>query len=93
MTDEKPTYEDIVAYAQEAGLIGKIDTVRFYDYYAKQEFMFRGAIMDWKGKMREWAKTQTKKIIPNAKETAAQHKYSKIDVNLLNQVQKAFGLV
>lgn len=91
MTDSIPTYEDIVAYAEEAGLIGKIDTVRFYEYYEKQDFMFRGAIMNWKGKMHDWAKNQYRKVIPTAKEKSAAPKEA-IRVDLLAEVKRVFAM-
>jgi len=68
------TYDEVVAYAKEAGLIGKIDTVRFYEYYAKQSFMYRGQPMDWKGKMHEWAKTQRGAVRQSATEYKAVEK-------------------
>lgn len=100
MSEQKPTYEDIVAYCMEGGLIGKVDTVKFYDYYGKQNFMFRGQIMDWKNKLHEWASGQKSKIIQKAKEANAvaslsaksKKANSGIDVGQLAYVQKVFGL-
>ena len=68
MTDRAPTYEEIVAYAASEGLIGKVDTVKFYDWYAKQNFMYKGYIMDWQGKLHEWASRQKGTIKQTAKE-------------------------
>ena len=74
MTERAPTYEEIVAYADSEGLIGRIDTVKFYDFYAKQNFMYRGYIMDWKKKMHEWADRQKGAVKQSAKEYNALNK-------------------
>lgn len=58
MTEKAPTYEEVVAFAKSEGLLGKVDTAKFYDWYAKQNFMYRGYLMDWKGKLHEWAARQ-----------------------------------
>lgn len=100
MTDNKPTYEDIVAYCVEQKLIGKVDTVKFYDFYAKQNFMYRGYVMDWKGKLREWAGSQKSRIVQSAKEANAVASLSKkdnrspfgIDTNQLAYIQKVMGM-
>ena len=68
MIETKPTYEEIVAYAHSEGLIGKVDTAYFYDYYDKQGFTYRGAIMDWQGKLHEWADRQKGTVKQSAKE-------------------------
>lgn len=77
MAEQKPTYEEIVAFASSEGLIGKVDTVKFYDYYDKQNFIYKGYIMDWQGKMREWASKQRGTIKQSARE-----------YNVLNKTQK-----
>ena len=68
MIEMKPTYEEVVAYANSAGLIGKVDTAYFYDYYDKQGFTYRGAIMDWQNKLHEWAGRQKGAVKQSAKE-------------------------
>lgn len=73
---DKPTYEELVAYAYSEGLIGKVDTVKFYDYYDRQNFQFRGMLMDWKGKLHEWASKQKSAVIQTAKEANAIQKMS-----------------
>ena len=50
-----PDYEDIVRYCAENGLIGRLDTVRFYDFYAGYHFRYKGKPVDWRAKAREWA--------------------------------------
>jgi len=68
MTEKAPTYEEIVSYCNDNDLIGRVDTVKFYEYYAKQNFMFRGAIMDWQSKLHEWAERQKGTVKQSAKE-------------------------
>ena len=88
MTDNKPTYEEVVAYAKNEGLIGKVDTVKFYDFYNKQGFMYRGAIMDWKKKLHEWASSQRARVMQSAKEAEAIRAMGKkIDTQQLETIQ------
>ena len=70
MNEMKPTYEEIVAYCDSEGLIGKVDTVKFYDFYNKQNFMYRGYLMDWKKKLHEWAARQKGTV----RQTTTEHK-------------------
>lgn len=70
MTEKAPTYEEVVAYAESEGLIGKVDTAKFFDWYAKQNWMYKGYLMDWKGKLHEWAARQ-KGVV---KQTAVEYK-------------------
>ena len=77
MTDRKPTYEEVVAFADSEGLIGKVDTVKFYDFYNKQNFMYKGYLMDWQSKLHEWAARQRGTVQQSAKE-----------YNVLNKSQK-----
>lgn len=53
-----PTYAEVVNYANEQGFLGKIETKKFYDYYAKSGFSYHGLPQDWKAKMHEWARRQ-----------------------------------
>jgi len=69
MTD-MPTYTEVVAYANAQGLIGKIDTSKFYDFYERQGFLYRGQPMDWKGKMFEWANNQKSQVTQTKRELA-----------------------
>ena len=68
MNDRKPTYEEVVAYANSEGLIGKVDTAYFYDYYDKQGFNYKGSVMDWQNKLHEWAARQKGTVKQTAKE-------------------------
>ena len=77
MTEKAPTYEEIVSYCADNGLIGKVDTAKFYDFYAKQNFTYRGAIMDWQGKLKEWAERQRGTVQQSA-----------MEYNVLNKTQK-----
>lgn len=84
MTDKAPTYEEIVAYCDSEGLIGKVDTVKFFDHYAKQDFMYRGYIMDWKSKLHEWASRQRGTVRQSAKEYNALNKTQKGKKRFMN---------
>ena len=53
-SDSAPTFEDVVLYANKQNLIGRVDIRKFYDYYSRSHFLYRGALMDWQGKLREW---------------------------------------
>lgn len=53
-----PTPEEVGAYIRENGFVGKVSPSKFYAYYAKQNFEFKGAPMDWKGKVTDWARNQ-----------------------------------
>lgn len=77
MTEMKPAYEDVVSYCASEGLIGKVDTVKFYEFYDKQNFMFRGYLMDWKSKLHEWASRQRGSVTQSAKEYNALQKTQK----------------
>ena len=68
MTEKAPTYEEVVAYAKSNDLLGKVDTAKFYDWYAKQNFMYKGYLMDWQGKLHEWAARQKGTVRQTAKE-------------------------
>ena len=101
MTEQKPTYEEIVAYCAEQGLIGKVDTVKFYEFYDKQNFIYRGALMDWKDKLHEWASRQRGTVKQSAKEYNALHGAKKgtkrflngtmTDIEYLNWLKKVTG--
>jgi len=66
---EAPTYEQVVRAANEMDLIGKVDTKKFFDYYSKSGFAYRGAPIDWKGKLEQWASSQRSQV----KMTAAEY--------------------
>lgn len=53
-----PTYPEVVRYCADHQLIGRVDTVRFYDYYANRGFSYRGKPVNWKRKAHEWAERQ-----------------------------------
>ena len=84
MNEMKPTYEEVVAYCDSEGLIGKVDTVKFYEFYDKQGFMYRGYLMDWKNKLHEWASRQRGTIKQSAKEYNALNKTQKGKKRFMN---------
>ena len=70
--EKVPTFDDVVAYAVEVELFGKLTLTKFYEYYAKQGFMYKGVLMDWRAKMHEWASRERTKVVITAKEYEAQ---------------------
>lgn len=65
-----PTFDEVVAYAFDNGLFGKISLVKFFDYYG--DFKGKGgAVIDWKAKLFQWAEHQRTKVIISAKEYEA----------------------
>lgn len=84
MNKMKPTYEEVVAYCDSEGLIGKVDTVKFYEFYDKQGFMYRGYLMDWKNKLHEWASRQKGAVKQSAKEYNALNKTQKGKKRFMN---------
>lgn len=57
-----PSFEEVVEYAKENNFIKAIDVKKFYEYYGRTGFVYRGLPMDWKGKMAEWARTERKQF-------------------------------
>ena len=90
MTDKAPTFEEVVAYAVQAGLYGKLPLQKFYDLYEKQGFMYKGCLMDWQAKMQEWADRQTAPVRETGREKAAKPP-EQINMALLNEVCRAMG--
>ena len=70
----QPTFEEVVAYATQNGLYGKLNLSKFYDYYAKQGFCYNGYLMDWKKKMADWAARQTGPVMETGRERDAKPK-------------------
>lgn len=69
-----PSFEDIVTYAVNEGLFGKISLTKFFDYYSKTQFMYQGRVMDWKQKLHEWAKRQSSQPIITEREYSIRNK-------------------
>ena len=53
--DRAPTYEEVQAFAKSEGLDSKTNVSKFYEYYSRSAFLFKGKLMDWKAKLRQWA--------------------------------------
>ena len=47
-----PTLEEVCKYNLEIG--GKADPVKFFDHYSKYNWVWKGELMDWRAKLREW---------------------------------------
>lgn len=65
-----PTIEEVQVFASEEA--PDVDVEKFYKYYNATNFMWRGAPIDWKQKLRDWQKSERpnpkKKRLPTAKE-------------------------
>ena len=69
--EKAPTFDEVVKYAVDNGIFGKISLAKFYDYYG--DFKGRGGyIIDWKEKLRQWVSRQNSAPIISAKEYEAQ---------------------
>lgn len=74
--EEAPTFDEVVKYALENDIFGKISLVKFYDYYG--DFRNRGGyVIDWKAKLHQWASRQNSKPVISAKEYEAQARVQK----------------
>lgn len=76
-TTKAPSFEDVVAYAVDENIYGKVSLTRFYDYYAKSKFQYHGYLMDWKKKLHEWAERQKGSVYLTAQEQSAYNKLKK----------------
>lgn len=72
--ERSPTYEEVQAFAKSEGLDGKTDVKKFYQYYKETNFLFRGIPINWKEKLREWAKTERPRR--SKMPTAADYKFT-----------------
>ena len=55
---EMPSYEEVMSFAKENGYSSRINVAKFYQYYGKTGFLYKGLPMDWKKKMSDWAETE-----------------------------------
>lgn len=55
---EMPSYEEVMSFAKENGYSSRINVAKFYQYYSKTGFIYKGLPMDWKKKMSDWAETE-----------------------------------
>lgn len=72
-----PTYEEVIAYAVNENLFGKVSIDKFYDHYKQQGFAYHGALMDWKGKLKQWASTQRTPVTVSSREYMAKQNLPK----------------
>lgn len=54
-----PTLSEIRSECTEKGY--KVDPLKFYETYQKQDWMFKGQPIDWKDRLREWNRTEYQK--------------------------------
>ena len=71
-----PTYEEVLSFAKSEGLAAKTNVAKFYEYYKKDDFLYKGMPMNWKEKLRKWAgsEKQKKKSYVTAAEATTEHK-------------------
>ena len=74
--EKAPAFDEIVEYAVEHDLFGKISLTKFYDYYGDFKG-HHGLIIDWRQKMQSWAQRQRSPIIVSAKESEARDRIIK----------------
>lgn len=79
-----PTIDDIREYCEE--LRSAVDPERFYDYYAANNFEYKGEPMDWKAKLRQWNVRDT----PRGRTTASRN-YGRVDLDALRRMQGTIG--
>lgn len=73
--EETPTFDEVVEYAVNNGLFGKVSLTKFYDYYG--DFKYKGLVIDWKAKLKIWADRQRSAVIVSAKEYEARSRIQK----------------
>lgn len=65
--EKAPTFDEVVKYAVDNGIFGKISLAKFYDYYG--DFKTNGGyVIDWKTKLRQWVDRQSSAPVISAKE-------------------------
>lgn len=84
--ERAPTYEEVQAFARSEDLDSKTNVSKFYEYYSRTGFIFRGELMDWKSKLRKWAETETVKpsqiqpaVVRRKYETPTEEYWAKIE--------------
>lgn len=75
--ERAPTFDEVVEYAVNNGIFGKISLTKFYDYYG--DFKSKGVVIDWKAKLRMWVDHQRSAVIVSAKEYEARERIQKRD--------------
>ena len=76
VSEKAPTFDEVVKYALENDIFGRISLVKFYDYYG--DFRNKGGyVIDWKAKLHQWASRQNSKPVISAKEYEAQARIQK----------------
>lgn len=54
-----PTLAEIASYVAERRL--NVNPEKFYSYYSRSGFTYRGLPMDWKSKLADWDRTEYKR--------------------------------
>lgn len=63
-----PTLENVMGYCQEKGM--NVDAERFVDFYSSKGWMIgKNKMKDWKAAVRNWARSDNKKIVTKPKST------------------------
>ena len=93
--EKPPTFDEVVLYASQQKLLGKVDIRKFYDFYDRSGFQFHGIPMDWKAKLQEWASRQRSNVMITGEVQAVLNAnkplVSPIDRGLLDDLAEAMG--
>jgi len=74
--EKAPTFDEVVKYAVDNGIFGKISLTKFYDYYGN--FVGKGGyVIDWKAKLHQWVSRQNSAPVISAKEYEARDRIQK----------------
>lgn len=91
--ERPPTYEEVQAFAKSEGLDSKTNIQKFYNYYSRSRFLFKGIPMDWKAKLREWAGTEKPRSESKSMANMSR-KYEPVTweyLNYIEEVTKGWG--
>ena len=84
-----PTLQEVVAYARE--LNSPADPRRFYEFYNASDFKFKGQVIDWRQKFRDWTATERpRKRVGSRQLTAAEYNRKPpvvVDVDKLKRME------
>ena len=74
--EKAPTFDEVVKYAVDNDIFGKISLTKFYDFYG--DFRNNGSyVIDWKTKLHQWVGRQSSTPVISAKEYEARDRIQK----------------
>lgn len=81
MESHSPTREEVRSYCAEQNL--RVNPDRFYDYYARFDFKYKGLPIDWKARLSKWEQTEYTR--PNQTANAAVEKHKPMTIEELKR--------